>query len=671
MAKYEVELPDGRKYELEGDHFPTEDELLNLFGTAETSDNPTLSEISPESREQINQNLADYENKQNSGVLNNFINFTQTNPATRSALLAMQGVTNAVTDIRNLLPGENQERANVIQANTPLERAIEKGADYGYTGGLLATAGNALGATGLLGQGVKIPSKIARAVLMDTPGGGVAAGTGGGALEGALDIDEDNYLGQIAANIIGGLGGVGAKKMAEGILKRLSSTAKSATTQAGYDTLGNIPLTKGQATGNVADIAFETDAKANTKGAGAYEALKRFGDTQETAVRNELAALGGKQGEAEEFIDQAINKISGDYNETRQQVNDLYNTARALSKESPATVQKGSVTGLYKRIVDKLDELGYNPQFQRVDKIDLPNRYLQDISEIVNTPEKATIQNLEDWRRGLTTVANANSTEPSVKTYLNSILRQYDDWLNNLDIKELAANANPETVDAFVRARLLRSKQGKLFESNKTLKDILTNEDLTAEQVAQKILGDKKAGAGAGNVVKTLINSQESQEGKNFIREQLRNGLISRAFTNSVDDTTNNLSYLKLARQLQEITKNKTLTEQVFKPDERRTLNLLLNALQKINYRPDGTINPSGTAYKLLQSASDLSEHIPVVGTFVKSFRETLRDSRNSKRALQNITLPANFNNLGSNIFRFVTLPAFRVTENSVNEKNN
>ena len=138
-----------------------------------------------------------------------------------------------------------------------------------------------------------------------------------------------------------------------------------------------------------------------------------------------------------------------------------------------------------------------------------------------------------------------------------------------------------------------------------------------------------------------------------------------------MDDTTNNLSYLRLARQLQEITKNKTLTEQVFKPDERRTLNLLLNALQKINYRPDGTINPSGTAYKLLQSASDLSEHIPVVGAFVKSFRETVRDSRNSKRALQNITLPANFNNQGSNIFRFVTLPAFRITENSVNEKNN
>ena len=95
-------------------------------------------------------------------------------------------------------------RLEGVKAETPFERAVERGAGYASDMYSLAGVGGILKGAGALGKGTNLMSKIMRGVLApENVGSAVSAAARGGALEGA--INPESTTGKILANITGAM----------------------------------------------------------------------------------------------------------------------------------------------------------------------------------------------------------------------------------------------------------------------------------------------------------------------------------------------------------------------------------------------------------------------------------------------------------------------------------
>lgn len=130
-----------------------------------------------------------------------------TNPAARAFGLGYQGISNSTFNPFGYAARALGMDTKPLQAENGLERAIEKGAEYGNDAAWLALGGGAAKGAGLLGQGVSKTSQLARAFLAPAMGEATAGGIGGGVVEGTLD--PKSFTGRILANLAGSMVGGG------------------------------------------------------------------------------------------------------------------------------------------------------------------------------------------------------------------------------------------------------------------------------------------------------------------------------------------------------------------------------------------------------------------------------------------------------------------------------
>lgn len=204
--RFEVKAPDGRTVVLEGEQRPTEKDLDRIF-----SNLPQKKEAEPITDEQINkarQNFPEIYNSDGSlkggWVESDWI---------RKPMAAMKGVADAplnptgfITKGLNYSFGNGKwelpESMKGFKAKTNVERGIERSAGQANDFAAMASIGNAIGNTGLLGEGKRIPSKIARWALMQAPADAAVTGAGGGLLSGYVN-SKDPFT-DFALNVIGG-----------------------------------------------------------------------------------------------------------------------------------------------------------------------------------------------------------------------------------------------------------------------------------------------------------------------------------------------------------------------------------------------------------------------------------------------------------------------------------
>lgn len=117
----------------------------------------------------------------------------------RALVASAQGVANALG-----------YKDKPFKAETTLERALEKGGEYGYDVAAMVPAGRVLKAAGLLGKGQKLTSKLAQALFAPSEAA-IATAAAGGATEGA--VNSGTTSGDILANLAGGLLFEGARSI--------------------------------------------------------------------------------------------------------------------------------------------------------------------------------------------------------------------------------------------------------------------------------------------------------------------------------------------------------------------------------------------------------------------------------------------------------------------------
>lgn len=149
--------------------------------------------LSDEQKAQIEANNKAYEEKYEEPFIESDI--------VRKPAALVQGISNASLNPFGYLARSAGIDTKPLEAKDAVERALEKGGEYGYDAAALATVGNLAKGAGYLGKGNTVASKVAQEMLAPEVLMATGAGVGGGLVEGVTN--PSTAFGTAVANIIG------------------------------------------------------------------------------------------------------------------------------------------------------------------------------------------------------------------------------------------------------------------------------------------------------------------------------------------------------------------------------------------------------------------------------------------------------------------------------------
>lgn len=149
--------------------------------------------LSDEQKAQIEANNKAYEEKYAEPFIESDI--------VRKPAALVQGISNASLNPFGYLARSAGIDTKPLEAKDAVERALEKGGEYGYDAAALATVGNLAKGAGYLGKGNTVASKVAQEVLAPEVLMATGAGVGGGLVEGVTN--PSTAFGSAVANVIG------------------------------------------------------------------------------------------------------------------------------------------------------------------------------------------------------------------------------------------------------------------------------------------------------------------------------------------------------------------------------------------------------------------------------------------------------------------------------------
>jgi hypothetical protein len=170
----------------------------------------------------------------------------------------------------------------------------------------------------------------------------------------------------------------------------------------------------------------------------------------------------------------------------------------------------------------------------------------------------------EFWRRKVTNRANQLKGDPE-GVMLNRVLREYDDFMGKLPAGALKSG-DESALKAIDEARTMRRRMGVLFERDKVVSNIVKNEELTNEELANIVLTgsarSENLNAGVGRTVKAM--KRAAGDNAPALVDNLRRGtfarLLNKSMTNMQQAGTDvqMISPNKMLRELDNLAKNKT-----------------------------------------------------------------------------------------------------------------
>lgn len=371
-----------------------------------------------------------------------------------------------------------------------------------------------------------------------------------------------------------------------------------------------VPLTRGQQTGDPRLQSLEAASLRGALGEQAQEQALAAQDVQQQGVRN---IIGGLAEGGDEALDEAVSSVQGSFKAIKNQVNKAYEDARVIQN---VYINQSPIDEVFKPQVQAiLRGGGYDTSVFS----DAGKKVVRDIQDSgFYNGQKVTKQNLEKmefWRRRLTNAAE-DARGTSEGRALTAIRDAYDNFMGKLPEHALLSG-DDAAIDAINNARYMRRKQGVLFERNKVIKDLVTNKELTNEQLANMILTGVKEGEkinkGAGNVAKTMLRAVDETK-RPALKQNLKKGTMARILRKSQGsellDGQQIIEPSKLRKELDGLLNNKSFLNNVFEEADVSALQALKSDLDKIVGVKKGTVNYSNTAYSL----ANLFRQVPWVG---------------------------------------------------------
>jgi len=401
-----------------------------------------------------------------------------------------------------------------------------------------------------------------------------------------------------------------------------------------------LPLTKGEATQDLATQALEEEARRTAGGKfgeKASEVIRQFDSKRLYELRKVINRIGSDDN-PEQFLLKAVSEVRGANKTAKQAVNDAY---KQLKGKYLFVNKQPLKDTLIPQVKDMLKTEGYDiNNFSNAGKRVVDG--LIDNKSILNKDVKSiNFNEMEFWRRRLNNAISDNTDSfgkvSSEGSALLKIKSKYDDFIQKIP-EDALISGDKELINKFARARSMRARFGSLFEGNNLIKKIVNSRELTNEELANLAFGSgvksSSIDAGTGRAVQNLINAVP-QAKKHLVKQNLKKGLIARAVkratTEQLDGSYNfnKISPLKLNKELRLIIENKTLTKSLFNKKELEYITKLQNDLGKISSKQDGAVNYSNTAYKI----KDFMDALPFGGFGVGQLPTSTIIEPSAKRA--------------------------------------
>lgn len=417
-----------------------------------------------------------------------------------------------------------------------------------------------------------------------------------------INFDEFGEKGQQA--IIDAYKTLGSKFGKEA--ERVTSVASAADT-------GRIPLTLGQATGDVRQIASEEAMRNAGRGKLAQNIMQRFDLAQKKAIEQEAGVVG--QTIAPEARATTQTEAGGT----------LYEMLRGKQQQ-----MKGAVTKAYDATdlralnvpVSAVDEMPLRIQkvIQEQDLIldkELTPSAIKAFDEIKGAVPKMegvnvtdiNLKSLESTRKKLNAIYGTAANETDKKV-ISTIRNEFDSWLDDTITKGLASG-DPEQLAKLKDARASARDYFSKFKVDPKAADVdaqkvidkIVSKDLTPVETMNYLFGTSKIGENqtAVRVAKKFkeIFGENSDQFNEFRQA---------AYMRLVQDSQGNVKPAsKIIKEVDELImgKGSQLTNEIFTPEQVKSLREFRTALSK-TVTPVEAMNPSKTGYEIARLGEDL-----------------------------------------------------------------
>jgi hypothetical protein len=395
--------------------------------------------------------------------------------------------------------------------------------------------------------------------------------------------------------------------------QRVTGAARSADS-------GSIPLTVGQATGDVRQIAKEEAMRMGGRGGIAQKIMQKFQEGQNIAIGKEATRLGeeiaplstaGTQTEAGGVLFEALRAkqkelkkvVSTAYDET-----DLRSLAIPTETTSTLTSKISDVIKQGDFILNKVNTPAaanaYSSLVNIIPKIDKAN-----VTQI-------NLKSLESTRRTLGQYYKAAANDAD-RNAVSMLTKQFDDWLDDTITKGLASG-DLDQLNKLKDARSLSKDYFSKFkvdpkspdvDAQKVIAKIVSN-DLTPVETMNYLFGAAKLGDNQ-TAVRTAkkfkeIFGENSPEFNEFRKS---------AYLRLIQDTQGNIKpSSKIINELDELIlgRGSALAKEIFTPEQTKSLRDFRSAISK-TITPAEATNPSKTGYEIARLGEDLFKGLGLV----------------------------------------------------------
>lgn len=376
--------------------------------------------------------------------------------------------------------GEKDDYEQNLSRQRAIDRYDEENNPWARTAGQVA--GGVAGA-------IATPGAILPSTRAVTNTGAVLAGAGEGAVAGGLygiGSSEQAGLARLQdapaqAAVGAGFGAAGA--LAAPLVRRAGTAITNRLTGGAPppDPTG-IPLTRGQATGDIPTQQIEQEMLANTRGPGAQSVMQGFLERQRQSVEDAARRIGQEVGGAPmdasptELGEQVLHGIRGAATRSRREIDAAYNAARGAQAVAPVDVAtraplvirqaletvdsplviEPKTTPVANQMLSELDEFG------RLGGV-LTNRAQATMRGPNDDIVGVTLDGIEAMRSRLS--AGVNTAEGSDRRAASLLLRAYDDYIEQAGEAGLL-QGDDEGLALWQKARQMRAQHGRRFESN-------------------------------------------------------------------------------------------------------------------------------------------------------------------------------------------------------------
>lgn len=395
--------------------------------------------------------------------------------------------------------------------------------------------------------------------------------------------------------------GVDPARVTQQLAQAFESTAQTATRGGGdpqrmalAESFG-IPLSKGQATNQVPQIASEEAMRAGARGQGAYDAMTGFDARQRSAVEAAKEGVmpnpaGIDPVDAAEAVVPRVQARAGEAKAGAQQAYKAFEDMGGGIRGQAVNDLKQSVAQTFKR-----ESIQLTPDMTNA------KAAVAVMDDMLSGAERGAIpfEKLERTRQKLRMFSSAaiKGSNGQDQMAMKALMNEYDGWLERA-FDSAIVDGSKEALDQVKGARKLWGAYLKTFTGKKGADNYIrkiVEDDLDPNQVVGWLFGQSKniGGAQSGIFAKRLrgVLGADSEE-----FNMLRQAAWQRMTTNGdamrgTDD---------MASALREFLygKGKPLAKELFTPPELARINEFRQALEVLR-KPQKATNPSGSGYEV------------------------------------------------------------------------